>query len=167
MKRFARNHPVAFTLVEALLAATILAMAIFGILVPFTSGAQNQQVDAKRTMAVNLAQELMEEILAKPFYDPQGASNVGPEPGESNRGRFDNIDDYNGYSEAAGAIVNHDGSVASDPIAGGLTRDASCTYVHVSGQDQHQPATFIRVTVTVRYNGTPMVTLSRLVFANR
>jgi Tfp pilus assembly protein PilV len=167
MKRPGPHHRAAFTLVEALMAATILAMAIFGILVPFTVGAQNQQADARGTLAVNLAQELMEEILSKPFYDPQGASNPGPETGETTRNLFDNIDDYNGYSEPDGGIVDHDGNIVSDSIAKGLTRQADCAYVYVAGQDQATSATFIRVTVTVSYKGTALVSLKRLVFANR
>ena len=166
MNRPGRHHCAAFTLVEALMASTILAMAIFGILVPFSTGAQNQQTDARYTMAVNLAQELLEEILSKPFYDPQGPSAPGPEAGETSRSLFDNIDDYDGYSEPDGGIVDHDGHAITDPIAKGLTRQASCAYVYVTGQDHGAGATFIRITVTVSYKGMAVVSLKRLVFAN-
>ena len=71
-----------FTLMEALLATAILAMAIFAITMPFSTAAASEQLDGRQTLAVALAQEMMEEILAKPFDDPNGASTPGPEPGD-------------------------------------------------------------------------------------
>ena len=85
-----------FTLIEALLASVVLAASVTAITVPFSSAAQNQHVEARRTQAVALAQELMEEILAQSFADdnPDTARNPGPEMGETDRRLFDNVDDY-------------------------------------------------------------------------
>jgi type II secretory pathway pseudopilin PulG len=164
MTRLGRKLLNGFTLIEALLAAVILAMAITAIVMPFSAGVQNEGIDGRRTLAVNLAQGMMEEILTKPFYDSGGSTVLGPEPGET-RFAFDNIDDYDGLSEADGQIKNMDGSVVTDPAAKGLSRNVRCAYVHVSGQNLSDAATFIRVTVEIRYNNQPLVTLSRLVFA--
>ena len=103
-----------FTLTEALLASVILTVTITAIIAPFTAGAQNEQVDARRILAVSYAQEMLEEILAKPFDDPDGESVAGPEVGESERALFDNMDDYHGYSEAEGAIKSFDGEVTTE-----------------------------------------------------
>jgi len=164
MQRSPLQHGSGFTLFEALLAAVILAMAIAAIIVPFTAGAQNEQADARRTLATSLAQEMMEEVLSRPFEDPQGSSEPGPEPEEVSRDQFDNIDDYDGYFEAVGEVVNMDGQVVDDPAAVGLSRQVSATYVYVSGQDTSEPPTFIRVKVEVHYRGQAVVTLTRLVF---
>jgi hypothetical protein len=146
------------------LAAVILLTAISAITLPFVAGARAEQVDARMCLAVSLGQEMMEEILAKPFLDPQGATTVGPDAGETRRSRFDNVDDYHGYSEAAGQIADAAGAFITTPAAQGLSRQVTAQYVYVSGQDTGQPATFVRVTVTVAYNGSALVTLTRLVY---
>ena len=155
-----------FTLVEALLASSILAMAILALTLPFTAAAQNQRADGQITFAAALAQELVDEILTKPFYDPQGGGlTPGPEPGESGRNLFDNIDDYHGYSESDGNVTNAAGEVCTDALATGLSRSATAEYVRVAGQSDTDPPTFISVTVTVNYHSDPVVSLSRLVYA--
>ena len=160
------NSRRAFTLIEALLAAVILAMAIMAITMPFTVGAQNEQEDARRSLAVSLAQEMMEEILSKPFEDPDGHTyTCGPDPGEPWRSKFDNIDDYDGYTEASGNITSFDGEVVTTSASLDLTRHVTATYVYVSGQDTLEDPCFIRVVVEVRYRGNPVVTLTRLVYA--
>jgi Tfp pilus assembly protein PilV len=153
-----------FTLAEALLAAVILLVAISAITLPFAAGARAEQADARMCLAVSLAQEMMEEILSKPFNDPQGASAPGPESGETRRSRFDNVDDYHGYAEAAGQIADANGVVIDTPASQDLSRWVSAQYVYVSGQDTGQPATFVRVKVTVAYKGAPLVELTRLVY---
>jgi Tfp pilus assembly protein PilV len=162
----ARSHRVraGFTLAEALLATVILLIAITAITLPFAAGARAEQADARMCLAVSLAQEMMEEILAKPFLDPQGATEVGPDAGETRRARFDNVDDYHGYYEGSRQIADATGALLTTPIATGLTRQVTCQYVYVSGQDTTKPATFVRVIVTVAYNGSPLVTLTRLVY---
>lgn len=150
-----------FTLLEALLAAVVLAMVVGAIVMPFTVGAQNTAADSRQTLAVNLAQDMIEEILTKSFHDPDGT-----EVGEAGRGNWDDMDDYDGYSEAAGAIASFDGVVVSDPAAVGLTRSVSVEGVYVSGQGAPDPVTFMRITVEVCYHDQGQVELSRLVYAN-
>ena len=158
------SAPRGFTLVEALLAAAILAMAIMAITAPFTAATRNEQADGRRTVAVSLASEIMEEIISKPFDDPDGASAVGPETGESTRESFDNIDDYHGYRETAGNIVDGGGTLAGDPLAHDLSRQVTTTYIYVAGQDMAGSPDFIRVEVTVSRKGLPLVSLTRLAY---
>ena len=153
-----------FTLVEALLASAILALVIVSVTIPFTSASQNEQAGGRQTLATSLAEEMMEEILSKPFYDPNGYVTPGPDPGESSRGLYDNLDDYHGYSEAAGSIRNAAGDLCTDPLSYGLSRSVAAEYVYVSGQDTSGPPTFIRVTVTVSYRNQPVVRLVRLAY---
>lgn len=156
------RYPVGITLLEALLAAVVLSMAAAAVIVPFTAGAQCTAEDARLTVAVGLAEGLMEEILSKSFSDPEAS-----EAGETGRSNWDDMDDYNGYSEAAGEIAGFDGAVvAADSAAVALTRQVTIESVYVAGQDTGQDPTFLRITVQVRYRGQPLVTLGRLAYAN-
>ena len=163
-----RKRPDAFTLVESLLAAVILAMTVSSMVVPFVAGAQNDQAAGRGAVAITLAQDLMEEILAKPFSDPDdGNHEPGPDGDEpAGRALFDNIDDYHGYTEPPGAIIPHQGGAPMDDHAATLSRRAEVAYVSVSGQDGGEEAVFCRVIVRVDWREDNLVTLTRLVYAN-
>ncbi len=164
MNRPRRECGRAFTLAEALLAAVVLVTAISAITLPFAAGARSEQLDARMSLAVSLAQEMMEEILAKPFHDPQGMSFPGPEFGETSRKRFDNIDDYHGYYEGPGQIADANQAVITTPASEGLSRSVTAQYVHVAGQDITDPYNFIRVVVTVSHDNVPLIEATRLVY---
>lgn len=161
------KHGEGFTLLEALLASVILAAGVAAITVPFAAGARNEQVDTRRTVAVGLAEEILEEILTLPFEDdlPGYARHPGPDPGEYERSMFDNIDDYHQYTEGEGEITSVDGQSLDDLSATGLSRKVTTQYIYVNGQSMSEPPSFIRVTVEVRYKQQPIVTLTRLVYA--
>ena len=161
MRRRHYMHAGGLTLLEALLAAVVLAMAASAVIMPYAVGAQAAMRDARQTLAVDLAQDIMEEILSKSFSDPDGK-----ERGEKGRSSWDDMSDYDGYEEKAGAIRRFDGTLVDDPAATGLSRHVSVVGVYVSGQDTRQPPTFLRVTVEVRYKGQTLTRLSRLVYAN-
>lgn len=162
MMHLGRQFKKGFTLIEALLASAILAMVVMAIVMPFSAGIQNEGTDGRRTLALNLGQEMMEEVMTKPFYDPAGVMTPGPESGET-RATFNCIDDYHGLIEPDGQIKGFDGTTVTG--AAGLSRQVTAAYVYVSGQNTQIPPTFIRVTVEVRYMGQGLVVLSRLVFA--
>jgi len=165
-----RQHERAFTLMEALLAAVILAIAIGAVIMPFTVAMRTQVLEARQTQAVSLAEALMEEVLLRPFEEP-GDGNEDPEPvgcfgpdlGESSRADFSAIDDFHGYTDLAGTITGPDGKVIDDPAAEGLSRHVTVQYVYVTGQDPAEDPTFLRVVVEVRHESEPLVTLTRLV----
>jgi len=165
MTRTPPKHNQGFTLAEALLAAVVLATTITAITMPFTAGAQNEQVEARRAMAMSLAHELMEEILAKPFHDAGRTFVPGPGPGETTRWDFTNMDAYDGYYEAPGQIKALDGQLVTDPAAYGLSREVSAAYVYVSGQDTSEDPTFIRITVTVKFGELSLISLERLAYS--
>jgi len=155
------NSPSGVTLLEALLAAVVLAMAAAAVIMPYAAGAQATLHDARQAVAVNLAQDIMEEILAKAFRDPDG-----DESAESRRSTWDDMDDYDGYEEPAGQIRSFDNVLADDPAGDGLSRHVSVQAVYVAGQDMGDPPTFLRVTVQIKHDGQTVTTLSRLVYAN-
>ena len=172
-----RFRKAGFTLAEALLASAVLAMVVTAITIPYSAAARNDVANARLTVASGLAQELMEEILSKPYADPDldgsgpegraGADDVGPDTGESERALFDNIDDYNGFFEAAGSIRDARDNLVSDPAATGLSREAFAGYVHVSGQSGFEDPEFVRVTVEIKFENQPVATLTRLVYLIR
>lgn len=118
---------------------------------------------------MELAEDLMEEILSKPFYDPNGAAcNPGPDAGEtySNRATLDNVDDYDGYTEAVGHIVPNKQTLASDPLAAQLGRSVQVQYVRLTGQSVSQAMNVCQVTVHVTYQAGDIAKVTRLVYAN-
>ena len=155
------------TLMEALLASTMLAMGASAVLLPFSVGAQSEQEDARRTLALYLGRELMEEIISKPFDDPEASDAIGPDGGESSRALFDNIDDYDGYEDGYGKSIDRIVGMDKQTIDGvaieGLHREAIITYIHVSGQDLGDDPNFVRVEVEMKYKGDELLTLRRLV----
>ena len=155
------NYPRGMTLMEALLAAVVMAMTAGAVIMPYAAGARCTLQNARQTLAVNLAQEMMEEILTLPFRDPEG-----DEAGETGRSTWDDIDDYHGCAEAAGDVRSFDGVVAEDPATVGLSRHVTVESVYVSGQTPEDSPSFLRVAVEVRYKGSPVATVCRLVYAN-
>jgi Tfp pilus assembly protein PilV len=153
-----------FTLAEALLASSILLTGVLSLTVPFAAGTGNDQASAKQTLAVALAQEMMDEILTRRFYDSEPNAVLGPEPNETSRAMYDSYDDYNGYTEAAGNIQTFQGVACSDPLAADLSRSVSVAYVHVPGEDPNGPCTFVLVTVKVFRGANQVVSLPRLVY---
>jgi hypothetical protein len=153
-----RHSRDAFTLLEALVASTILLVAIMGITAPIVAGARSEQEDARKTIATSLATELMEEILTKAFND----AGMGHENGET-RPQYNCINDYNNYTELAGHIINSAGQIVTDPAAAGLSRTVTVTYVLVSPQTTG-PASFASIVVSVKYGGQTLVSLTRLVY---
>jgi len=152
----------ALTLVECVLALTILPLAVTAIALAVTAG-QAQALEAlERTRAALLAEALMEEILALPYNDPDGASNPGPEPGESNRTLFDNLDDFHGYSEAPGNLTDATTTAYPSPFQG-FARSVTCSTASVNVPDLGTTIDGLQITVTVSSSGAPVVTLTRFV----
>jgi prepilin-type N-terminal cleavage/methylation domain-containing protein len=154
-----------FSLVEAMMAVVVLGIAAAGVLLPFVSGAAVQAEGAHRTLAAELAGDLMEQILRLPFHDPNDVTsyNLGPDAGD-----LDNIDDYHGYTELQGQVKDVDGAVfaVTDSRYANFSRSVTCEYHAMWPQPAPgSPAEcdFISVTVQVSYSGKEMVTIVRLV----
>jgi hypothetical protein len=160
----ATRPPRGLTLIESLLASALLAAVVVSVSWPFTAAGHHERAAARRIMASQLGAELMEEIIAQPFDDPDGNSAAGPDSGEFTRQDFDNIDDYHGYAEPAGQLRDIDGQLIAGEDLVGLSREAAAEYVWVQGQSPGDPPSFIAVAVTVKYRGGAIATLKRLVY---
>ena len=69
-----------FTLLEALLASTILAIVASSALLPLAAGVQQVNAAADLEQATALGEAMMEEVLARPFFEPgQTSPTLGPD----------------------------------------------------------------------------------------
>ncbi len=154
-----------FSLVEVLVAATMLSVSVVGIYMLLTAGIKQQDLAGKYMLATNLGQDLLDEITGKPFRDPETPEDLrpGPESGESGRQAFDNIDDYDGLVEAAGNMQLPDGTTLDSPRLVSFSRTASAEYVYLDEQDPTTDPTFILITVEVQHDSVPMAELKYLI----
>jgi MSHA pilin protein MshD len=81
------------TLVELVISIVIISVGIAGILLVIQRTTQSSANPMVRHQAVAIAEAYMDEILLKPYADPDGA-----EP-EANRTLFDDVDDYSGLTD--------------------------------------------------------------------
>ncbi len=126
-----KNHicQSGFTLIELVITIVILGFS-FMIILPFFSAISRSPDPLIRIRAVNLGQSLMDEVLAKKWDNntPNGGgplktsesdrvpgapaatpyAALGPESGETSRQLFNDVDDFNGYSETTGVFHDQD-----------------------------------------------------------
>ncbi|MDH3748442.1 MAG: prepilin-type N-terminal cleavage/methylation domain-containing protein [Gammaproteobacteria bacterium] len=91
---FSRRQQQGSTLVELLVSIVIVSIAastILGVISMTTAGSADPMI---RHQAAAIAEAYLEEILLKPLTDPDGVD------GEAARADFDDLDDYDGLSDA-------------------------------------------------------------------
>ena len=148
-----------FTLAESLIASVVLAASVIGISGALSASYQQTQSVDETSVAMSLARELMEEISAKQFVDPDVA-----EGSHTTRATRDNIADYHNYTDQSTAL----------PLINGTTRNVTGTAVYtrlVTVIFGTRPAAvaasadandFATVTVTVTTPTNKKVAISRL-----
>jgi MSHA pilin protein MshD len=110
MSRFPRQGGA--TLVEMVVSIVIISISLTAVMMVITQVARNSADPMVRTQATAIAQAYMDEILTQPLNDPDGGETGAAEPGES-RATFDDVSDYHGLADSAGARDQTD-----TPIAG-------------------------------------------------
>ena len=154
----------AISLVEALLAAMVMAIVASSAMLPFAAGMQNIQEANKLERAVSLGQALMEEILARPFDAVASTvTRTAPVTGDKNRSNYSTIKQFNGYSESDKEARNYKGDVISSTWVDNYWRVATVTGVTYPEQNATDTGNLVRVEVFVYYNDQLMVRLVRLV----
>ena len=94
----------AFSLVEAIVALTIMAVAGAALVVGMDSSLQTTNASLEETIALGMAQQLMDEVLGARYMEYGGSPHLtylGPSAWEAapgTRERFDDIDDYNDFA---------------------------------------------------------------------
>ena len=99
------------SLVECLLATAILGFAVIALSQAVVAGHMQTADALHRARAMELGEALMEEVLRLAYTDPDG-------PGEVGRGNFDNLQDFDGFSETAGTLTAADGTTLGAPFQG-------------------------------------------------
>ncbi len=131
-----RQNRKAFTLVEAMLAMVVLAIAASGVLLPFAAGASAQMEGARRTLATKLASDRLEEIVSTDYED---------------------VITYAGQFEPEGFMTDANGNFLDDPIYSDFRRSVTCDPATLANVN------LMWVTVTVYYKSEETVTLTTLV----
>jgi type II secretory pathway pseudopilin PulG len=154
----------AFTMAEALLAATILAIISASASLPFSAGVHQANEAAKLRRAATYAQQMMEEIMARPYYEPGLPINLSPEADDTDRTKFDDVGEFHGFNEKSTGLRNYRNEDINDPDAPGWWRDVQVTFVVFPMQQGGDTNGFQRVRVRV-FDGnttTPLLTIYRL-----
>ncbi len=152
----------AFSIAEAMVASTVLAIAVVGIAGPLGAASEQAKVLNERGTALVLARELMEEIAAKPLLDGGTTCHLGPESGETDRSKYDSADDYNGYYDSTTSLNNLSGQSVGFAAGALYSRDVTVQYRTTLSGTSAASGDFGFVTVSVTTPHKQVVTLSRL-----
>ncbi len=152
---------LALSLVEVTISVTIVAVMMVSALSTLWSVVRSRQINQDLQIGQKLAEQLMAEILSKPYEDPDVAPGsfgaTGSELAAGDRSRFDDVDDYDGWSASPPEMA--DGTVIPD--RGGWERSVGVVYVSplalhwVVGVDMGVK----RITVTVSRSGEEVTSL--------
>jgi type II secretory pathway pseudopilin PulG len=98
-----RRHRRGFSLIEAIVACTFAALAGCTLMMGTYSSMQTTNDSQNRTVALGMAQQLMDEIVGNSYLSDSGTpypTKIGPSGSVigTSRKLFTNIGDYNGYT---------------------------------------------------------------------
>jgi type II secretory pathway pseudopilin PulG len=102
-----QHRRTGFTLIEAMVSMTITALAGAVLLLGVQTSMQTTTDSLEEAQAMGMAQQLLDEILSRRYMatgTTPYASSLGPsnwEYGSAGRERYNDIDDYNGYTAQA------------------------------------------------------------------
>jgi Tfp pilus assembly protein PilV len=157
-----------FTLAEGMLAVVLLSIAAGAMMGPLSASYQQTRTVKQTTTAISMAQQLLDEILSKPFVDPTDlTTTLGPEADETSRASFDNIDDYHGYHDttdtnAADAIKTSSGQTVSWNSSDTYSRAVTVEYRATPDGPAVAAGDFLVVSVKVTMPHGHQVTVQRL-----
>lgn len=138
------------TLIEMLVSIVIISIAVVGVMMVVSNTTRSSADPMIRSQAISIADAYLQEILSQAISDPAGSDVSGPEAGES-RATFDDVTDYNGLADNAGAVDQN-----GNPIAG--LEGYNVGVVVSAATLNSDPANHI--VVTVSYDGDPDFSLS-------
>jgi len=150
--------PAGFTMIEAVVSVLIVAVLLTASLYATGAAGTLRYKTADGAIGSFLASGLMGEIMTLAYEDPNKVPVFGLEPGESpaTRSNYDDVDDYNGWTESPPADRN---GVAL-PGLSGWQRSVKVEWVMASDPNQVSMVETgaKRVTVTVKHGSIPVGT---------
>ena len=145
-----------FTLIELVVALSVVSIALAGLLLLIrqTLLASADPVVAHQSLAIGEA--YLEEILSKPFYDPDLGAGGGACPAaEASRAVFDNVCDYAGLSDSPPVDQTGSAVPGMGPYAVAVAVDTAASLGGITGSPS-----VLRIDVTVTPPAGPVVVLS-------
>lgn len=91
-----KRSQTGFTLIELIVFIVVVGAGLAGILSVMNTSVKSSADPMVRKQAIALAESVLEEVLQKAYTDPDGTNT-----GETGRNNWDNVDDYNGKTQAA------------------------------------------------------------------
>ena len=141
-----RSDRRGFILVEVTIAYLLLTVALIALLPVFVLAIKAGKSTEQLQTATYLSQELLEEVRLRkwdqnsastPGHISTPSTSIGPDAGETDKTKFNDIDDFNGLSE----------SPPKDPLNNSMadfsvyTRAVTVGYIDSSGVAVSTPAT--------------------------
>ncbi len=150
------RHPArrGITMMETAIGSLLVGGVLASTLNLVGPTVQSTQRAGDRLTAAVLATDMLDEICALPFVDPQHDNgNIGPNPGEAGgtRDLFDDVDDYHGWTSAPQTRAGD----ALEGVSGGWEVRVSVHHVVASnpGANSLTQTGVKRITVRVSRNG--------------
>jgi MSHA pilin protein MshD len=137
-----------FTLMEVMFAVLVLSFSVAALTQAVVSGQAHTYEAMHASRAITLAETMIDEVLSKPYDDPDSDITAGPDAGETTRDLFDCADDYDGYTEAAGAVLDQTLAVCPE-LYQNFGRTVTVDYTTESLPDLGGDHDGMTVTVTV------------------
>jgi Tfp pilus assembly protein PilV len=150
-----------FLLIEAMIAAVILSVAAVAVATLLVSATAAAESGRQVATGASLANQLLEEIAAKPLYYPTGTTPPSTPP--TLRSQFAIVGQYNQYSDTTSGIVTADGTTVSPGDGEEYLRSVTVIYSAGPVASATPSGEFATVTVTVTTPRGRTVSVSRLV----
>ncbi len=87
------RHSRGFTLIELVISMVVISIALGGVLMVMNYTLQHSADPMLQHQAVAIAESYLEEVLLRPYSDPDGVD------GETVRNLLDDVDDYDGWTD--------------------------------------------------------------------
>lgn len=136
------------TLIEVILSMVVLGIGVAFFISVFGASLQTSADPMQRKQALAVAESMLHEIAAKPFFNPSGGFSGAAT--QANRALFDDIGDYHGfattgvYSIDGGAIASLSGYDVSVVVTAAALGSGAAAIASANAR---------LVTVTVQYAG--------------
>jgi len=95
-----------FTLMEALIASVVLSVTVVALSTAMMTGHMQNGYAMHAQRANRLAEELLEYICSLSYSDPHDGSLIGKSSTEKTRFLYDNIGDWQPYSDGPGGLTD-------------------------------------------------------------